>query len=432
MKAYLSSVFLLLFLSGFSKISVVASDTLKISQKEAEALFLNNNLDLVAQKLSIQQAEAQIIQAKLWPNPEFSLDEVNLWATKNQLSSGETIPALIGNFGRNREFTAELSQLLETGGKRKKRIALESVSRDIATEYFSELIREMKTQLRKNLYELSFQQSYLSVLITQQNALGKLLVSFENQYAQGNLNKQELFRLKALKLDLNQQIIESQREVHGVQKDLSILLNIPSQSYLVADIPASPEFDNLKTLALDNLIAIATANRPDGKISILQQGWSQKKYDYEYAMRKPDVTLEMNYDRGGNFLLNFFGFGLKVDIPVFNKNQGAILESKIGIDKSKIEAQQKNKTIEAEVTATFRNLQKSLEAYQNLDSSYNTDLDQVFQTYTQYFIKRQINMVEYLDFFDAYISNKRTILVTLRQLLDNREDLIYVTATELN
>jgi cobalt-zinc-cadmium efflux system outer membrane protein len=432
LKAYIATFILLLSVPFFTEVFGQTEDTLRISQKEAEALFLSNNFDLVAQKLSIQQAEAQIIQAKLWPNPEFSLDEVNLWTTKNQLSSGETIPPLFGNFGKNREFTADLSQLIETGGKRRKRIALESVSRDIASEYFAELVRELKTQLRKNFFELSYQQAYLSVLNTQLESLDKLLISFEKQYKQGNLAKQEVFRLKALRIELNQQIVESQMEVHGVQKDLAILLNLPASSYLVAETQASPAVESLKMLALDQLIATAYANRPDGKISLLEQKWSEKKYDLEYALRKPDVTLGMNYDRGGNFLLNFFGFGAKIDLPVFNRNQGAILESKIGIEKAKVATDQKNKVIEAEVTNTFRDLKKGLIAYESLDAAYATDLDQVFETYTQYFLKRQINMVEYLDFFDAYISNKRTILVTLKQLLDNREELSFVTASDIN
>ena len=153
MKAFILTSLMLVFFDSVSGASPVAEDTLKISQKEAEGLFLNNNLDLLAQKLSIRQAEAQIIQAKLWPNPEFSIDELNLWATKNQLSSGETIPPLFGNFGKNREFTAELTQVFETAGKRRKRVALESVTRDIAAEYFSELIRNLKTDIRKNLFD---------------------------------------------------------------------------------------------------------------------------------------------------------------------------------------------------------------------------------------------------------------------------------------
>ena len=432
MKSILTTGFILVFIVSFSFAKPVIEDTLKLTQKEAEGLFLNNNLDLLAQKLSIRQAEAQIIQAKLWPNPEFSIDELNLWATKNQLSSGETIPPLVGNFGKNREFTAELTQVFETAGKRKKRIALESVSRDIATEYFSELIRNLKTDLRKNLFEVSYHQSFLSVLLSQDQALARLLVSFENQYAQGNLNKPELFRLKALKLDLGQQIVEARKEVHAAQKELSLLLNIPASQYVVVENLASPDLNSLKTLSLDNLIAAATSARPDAKISFLQETWAQKKYDLEHAQRKPDLTFGINYDRGGNFLLNFVGFGFKTNLPVFNRNQGAILESKIGIDKSKVESEQKIKGIGAEVTNAFRDLQKSMDAYGDLDPAYGKDLDQVFETYTQYFAKRQINMVEYLDFFEAYISNKRTILLTLRQLQDSREELSFAAGSEIN
>lgn len=430
MKVYFAA-FIVFASSIFCPIKVSAQDTLKVNQKEAETLFLNHNLDLIAQKLGIQQAEAAIIQAKLWPNPEFSIDEVNLWATRNQLSSGETIPPLFGNFGKNREFTADLSQLIETGGKRRKRIALESVSRDIAAEYFGELIRELKMQLRASLHELAFHQSYLNVLNTQNEAVARLLASYEHQFKLGNVNKPELFRLRALKLELSQQIVETQKEMNGLQKDLTILLHTPASSYLVLEVPESIDINKLASLSLQNLTAIAAANRPDGKISILEQSYAQKKYDYEYAQRKPDLNISMNYDRGGNFLLNFFGFGLKFDVPVFNRNQGAILESKIGIDLAKVQADQKTKFIEAEVAVAFRNLQKSLDAYQKLDADYSAELDDVLAAYTRYFLQRNVNMVEYLDFFEAYIANKKTIFTTINQLQQSMEALVYVTGAEI-
>ncbi|WP_031527407.1 TolC family protein [Dyadobacter crusticola] len=430
MKGYIA-VLVVIASSFLFPLKTAAQDTIRINRKEAEALFLNNNLDLIAQKLSIQQAEASIIQARLWPNPEFSLDEVNLWATRNQLSSGERIPPLFGNFGRNREFTAELSQLIETGGKRRKRIALESVSRDIAATYFAELIRELKMQLRSALHELAFQQAYLNVLETQNEAVGRLLSSFESQYKQGNVNKPELFRLRALKLELGQQIVESQKEINGLQKDLTVLLHTPASSYLVLESPEAIDTNALAGLSLGNLTALAAANRPDGQISVLQQTYSQKRYDYEYAQRKPDLNVGMNYDRGGNFLLNFFGFGLKFDVPVFNRNQGAILESKIGINLAKVQADQTSKRIEAEVAVAFRNLQRSLSAYQNLDAAYSEELDNVLAAYTRYFIERKVNLVEYLDFFEAYISNKRTIFTTINQLQQSKEELAYVTGSEI-
>ncbi|MDQ6478151.1 TolC family protein [Dyadobacter sp. LHD-138] len=431
-KAFIALSFSLLLNHCCLAAAPVLQDTLVINQKEAEGLFLNNNLDLIVQKLNINQAEAQVIQAKLWPNPEFSVDEVNLWATKNQLSSGEKLPPIIGNFGKNQQFSAALEQRIETAGKRKKRIALESVSREIAAEYYSELLRNLKTELRKNIFALSYKQTFLTVLNNQNAALAKLLAAFENQFNQNNISKVEIFRLKALKLELGQQILENRNEMHGVQKELSVLLNIPSQRYIQADIPIAVNLTGLNSRSLDNLQFTAVTNRPDGKISFLKETLASKKYDLEYAQRKPDLTLGANYDRGGNFLLNFIGFGFKMDLPVFNRNQGNILESKIGIEKSKVLSEQKTKGIETEVTQVFRTLQNSLQAYQALDLDYVRDLDQVFQTYTDYFMQRRINMIEYLDFFDAYLSNKRTILTTTKQLNDSLEDLNFVTASEIH
>lgn len=417
--------------SIFHALQVSAQDTLRISQKEAETLFLTQNLDLIAQKLSIRQAEAAIIQARLWPNPEFSLDEVNLWTTRNQLSSGETIPPLFGNFGRNREFTAELSQLIETGGKRRKRIALESVSRDMASEYFGELVREHKMALRSGLFELAYQQAYVAELQTQDTTLARLVTAFEGQYNRGNVTKGELFRLRAVKLELAQQILEVQKQMHALQKDLTVLLHTPATAYLVFEAPGRPDTGLLGTLSLSALTTTALANRPDARLSILQQQWAQKKYDYEYAQRKPDLHVGINYDRGGNFLLNFFGFGVKFDVPVFNRNQGAILESKVGIEQAKVQHDQKGLQVQTEVTEAFRNLQRHLDVYQSLDPAYSEELGQVLESYTRQFVLRNVGMVEYLDFLEAFLANKRTMLTALKDLRQSREALVYVTGSEI-
>jgi cobalt-zinc-cadmium efflux system outer membrane protein len=429
-KVFIALSFALL-LSHYSITAAVAQDTLVLNQKEAEGLFLHNNLDLIVHKLNMNQAEAQVIQARLWPNPEFSVDEVNLWATKNQLSSGERLPPIFGSFGKNQQFSAALEQLIETSGKRKKRIALESVAKEIVVEHYTELLRNLKTELRKDIFELAYKQSFLIILNNQSEALTKLLSSFENQYIQKNIGKMEVFRLKAVKLELGQQILDIRNEINLVQKSLSILLNIPSDRYIQAESPGPINLTILRSLSLDYLHRTAITNRPDGKISFLEETLASKQYDLAYAQKKPDIKIGANYDRGGNFLLNFFGFGFRMDLPVFNRNQGNILDSKIGMEKSKVLAEQKTRYIEAEVTLAFRALRSSVQAYEALDPDYMFDLDQVFQTYTDYFIQRRINMVEYLDFLNAYIANKRTILTTAKQLSDTLEDLNFATASEI-
>ncbi|EPB65472.1 hypothetical protein ANCCEY_15464, partial [Ancylostoma ceylanicum] len=57
------------------RFSSTAQDTISLSKQECEGVFLKENLLLIAEQLKISQAEALVQQAKLWPNPSFSMDE---------------------------------------------------------------------------------------------------------------------------------------------------------------------------------------------------------------------------------------------------------------------------------------------------------------------------------------------------------------------
>lgn len=56
----------------YSVVQLYAQDSLRITLPQTEALFINKNLSLLAEKYNINIAQAQIIQAKLYPNPNFS------------------------------------------------------------------------------------------------------------------------------------------------------------------------------------------------------------------------------------------------------------------------------------------------------------------------------------------------------------------------
>ncbi len=143
-KRILPFIFLL---SVWATAQNVVNDTIIFSRKNAETLFLQNNLSLIAERLNIDIAQAQIIQAKVWPNPTFSLNEINLWRN----TGAEELPAIWGNYGRYQEFGASLEQLVYTAGKRKKMIAIEQVGSDMAVEYYKNFLRNLKMEFRNNL-----------------------------------------------------------------------------------------------------------------------------------------------------------------------------------------------------------------------------------------------------------------------------------------
>lgn len=108
---------LILILLLFS-LATKAQDTLQLSREQAEALFLKDNLRLIAEKLNISQAEAMAMQANLWPNPSFTLDQVNFWATNAQTGGKEVIPSL-GGLPTNQQFGFGIEQIILTARKRK-------------------------------------------------------------------------------------------------------------------------------------------------------------------------------------------------------------------------------------------------------------------------------------------------------------------------
>src|SRR5690606_1026474 len=140
----------------------------KLNKQQYEELFLKQNLLLIAEKYNIDQASALLLQAKLWPNPSISIDEVNLWSTKKPLASlDRPLPPIFGDIAKNTQCSAQIEQLIQTAGKRKKRIAVEQISVDIAIQQFEEILRNLKLDFRTNISRLQYLQHYQQVYVQQ-------------------------------------------------------------------------------------------------------------------------------------------------------------------------------------------------------------------------------------------------------------------------
>ncbi|WP_247237721.1 TolC family protein [Telluribacter sp. SYSU D00476] len=433
---FLVSVFFLFLAVSTRTLSAqslqTSTDTLHLTKPQAEKLFLEKNLLLLAERLNIQQSEALVMQARLWPNPSVTVEEVNLWATPNQLSLGEELPPYFSNFGRNRQVAIQLEQVLLTAGKRRKLIAIEEVSRDMSVSYFEELLRNLKVEVRRSLVELQYLQLYQTVFDSQISQIRQLLASYERQATIGNINRAEVVRLKALVLELTNESVDLQKQIHDIQRELIVMLNLPATAYIVLDTADFvPDLARLEGISASSLLDRALSSRPDLVLARQEVTFQNRQLSYQQALRKPDLTLGVNYDRGGNFLKNFVGFGVSVDLPVFNRNQGNIKFAQLGLERAGVLRNDKVKQVEAEVVNSFKNLQTNLSFYNSIDPAYEGELDQLLRSYTTNFRNRNVSMLEYLDFFEAYLDNKRTIITTRKELSQTYEELQYIIGSEL-
>lgn len=423
--------FLFFFLlSGF----LFSQETIRITRAESEKLFLEKNLLLLAEKLNIDRAEAEYLQAKLWPNPTLEIEEVNLWATDRQIEIlSDELPAFgNGSFGRHQQFAASLEQLILTAGKRKKLMAIEEVSIEKSKQYFEDLLRSLKLEFRNKITELQYLQLKTKVFENQVESLDRLISAYKNQLDQGHISKSEYVRLKALQLEVKKEKQELDKEFFEAENDLRLLLQLPKSVNLeidLTDFQINPE--SLPLISFEQLVEEARDNRPDFKLANLEKDYFNKLYKYEKSNRIPDVNFKVNYDRGGNILYNFIGFGLSFDLPVFDRNQGNIKQAKIEIDRSEILKSQMELELEHEVSASIKNLERAVEFLKEIDSDYENDLDMVFESYTRNYTQRNINLLEFLDFFEIYLENKEIILEAIKDVRDKVEELNFTIGTDI-
>lgn len=423
--------FLSLLLTSFLS---SAQDILTLSKEQSEAIFLKENLLLIAERLEIDQAEAQVLQAKLWPNPTLEIEDVNFWATKSQIETlSDELPSFgSGNFGKHQQIAASLEQLIQTAGKRKKLIALEEVSVEKSKQYFEDLLRNLKFEFRNQLTELQYLQLKIEVYQNQIESIQQLTQSYKNQLNQGYIAKGEYIRLKALELEIKKEIKDLNNEINEAQKELKSLMNLPATTQIQI---TSEDFiktsEQLGLFSLDTFFERAKELRPDYKLAGLEEQYFSKLHQYEKSQRIPDLNLKVAYDRGGNILYNFVGFGLSFDLPIFDRNQGNIKITQIGIDQSRILREQKSKDLENEIVLAFQNLEDSIAFLHEIESDYESTLDTLLASYTKNFSSRNISLLEYLDFFDAYLENKEIILDARKEVNERIEEMNYVVGTDV-
>lgn len=414
--------------------SIFSQETLLLSREECETIFLKDNLLLIAEKLQISQAEALVLQAKLWPNPTLEIDEVNLWASKKQLDVfGDELQGFNdGSFGRNQQLAFSIEQLILTAGKRKKLMALEQVGVDKSKHYFEELLRNLKIEFRNLLTYLQYLQFNKDVYQDQISSLQKMTQSYQKQLMLNNISKGEYIRLKALELEMSNEMNELQEELNQTQKELKLLMRLPSKVKLAIEpdgyLRDIKQFENV---SLDSLLETAKEFRPDYKIASLEEDYYRKLHKYERAQRTPDVTLKSGYDRGGNFMYNFIGFGVAIDLPLFDRNQGNIKHAQIGLEHSRVLFEQKELNMENEMVLAYENLRNAIQFFNQIEPDYEVTLDELLISYTRNFTDRNMSLLEYLDFLDAYLENKKIILEAGKKVNKKVEELNYTIGMDL-
>ena len=160
-------LFVILFISIVCGLLHAQEAALQLSLKDAERMFLERNLSLIAERYNIDMAQAQVTQARLFDNPVISLEQ-NVY---NRLN-GKYF-----DFGKDGEAAVEIEQVINIAGQRNKRVRLEKVNKEIAEYQFEEVLRTLRSELNQKFVEVYFLTRSIGIYDKEIESLEQLLLA---------------------------------------------------------------------------------------------------------------------------------------------------------------------------------------------------------------------------------------------------------------
>lgn len=395
-----------------------------ITLADLETQFIQNNTQLLASKYNIDKAQAEIIQEKLWPNPTLSISEVNLWKTYNV----ETQPYLFGKYGQNQQIAVELEQLIETAGKRKKRVALKQLEQQSAAFDYEETLRELRKDLRLTFHQLNrIQQEEKQVkeifgLYTQMSE------QYQRQAQLKNIATADFYRVQTELIALQKEQIELENERFEALNTLRILTHNPALEIEHISFPQNA-IQLSKNLPF-NLIEIAQQQNIGLKRQENEQAKAQQVLALEKAQKTPDLMFQVNYDRGGNIMNDFVGVGVSFDLPIFNRNKGNIKAAEIGM----LQQQSNKQTVENNLTQSIQQLQNQLvrmeKMIENWPNAQMENQKQMLENYKKHLQNKEVTLLEFIDFTQAYREANQAYLELQQTYQNTFEELQYIVGQD--
>ena len=400
-----------------------AQDTLRLDLQKSEKLFLEGNYQLIAQSYQTDQAKAEVITAKLFDNPELNYE--NLFYNHETGRFLETSMA-------TGQFSAEISQLLKLAGKRNKNIQLAKAGVKVAEYAYFDVMRTLRYELRNTFYKTYYAQQSATIYKEQIDNLELLLVASERQLQSGNIALKDILRIKSLGYTLKAEYNSLLNEINDLESRLKLLTNIKASSQLVLELSEKEESAlTINEQPYIQLLEQAKLNRVDVQLAKAEITYAEQNLRLQKAMAIPDLEVALSYDLKGNYPEKYTGIGVKIPLPLFNRNQGEIKKARIAIDAGTSQLKQQESILENEVYNSYQSAIRTEELYQGMDPKFSTDFKKLITEVSKNFRNRNISLIEFLDFYDSYKDNMLQLNNLKFERMNSREEINYVTGSAI-
>jgi cobalt-zinc-cadmium efflux system outer membrane protein len=128
---------------------------------------------------------------------------------------------------------------------------------------------------------------------------------------------------------------------------------------------------------------------------------------------------------------DFIGFGIGIDLPIYNRNQGNIKLAKAQVEQQKMQLN----AVNIELETSISKLTKQLKAYENLLNQFPSTAMQEFQSMMENYVKhlksKQVSLFEFIDFADSFLQSQSKYYEIEKNYFETFEQIQYLIGKDL-
>jgi len=257
-----------------------------------------------------------------------------------------------------------------------------------------------------------------------------MIVAAYNQVkGKGYVSEADIVLVQAQLYSLQNEYLTLIDNINDLQSQTRLLLQVPATNYLLPSIDPKVVRTDPQTASLNSLLDSAYLNRTDLQIAKDNLLLSKQTYKLQKALAIPDFTAGVAIDRHGSYVTNFNAVNIGIAIPIFNRNQGNIKNARILMDYNNTELQLTKKVLDEQVVRGFQKAIDADKLYKEIDPSFSSNFDTLANEMLKNYMKRIVNLLNFLTFYDSYKQNSVQLNSILFNKVNALENLNYLTGT---
>lgn len=363
-----------------------------LTLKAALELAFGANPELSAAGRELEAVEATITQAGVRPNPQIS--------------------TLIEDTRRStRTTTLQLNQPIELGGKRAARIDAAERGRDAASADFDAKRAEIRAAVMTAFFDVLAAQERLQLVQSSVLLAQRATIAASRRVTAGKVSPVEETKARVAEAGVRVEAFQATSELSIARKRLAATWGSPFPQFervegAVETLPTLPALGELNT---------RLTNAPSLLRARLEVNRRQALAQVERTRRIPDVTVSLGTKRNEELGRNQAIFGISIPIPVFDRNQGNLLEALRRTDKARDELIATEVRLGGELVQAHERLNAARQEVDALQNDILPGAQSAYDAATKGFELGKFSFLEVLDAQRTLLQAKSQYLRTLTE-----------------